>query len=156
MSGQSGSNTPSRDDQLLAIGQQCSHPSCLLIDFLPLKCQHCAQPYCAEHFMPLAHSCEKFDETKYNRVAPTCPVCNVPVAIPPGEDPNIRMERHLAEDCSVTTGKPSKGKSAPTCDHAKCNKVLFAPIKCDKCAKRYCPAHRFPNTHACPSLAAPA
>ena len=26
---------------LLAVGEQCSHSTCLLVDFLPLKCTHC-------------------------------------------------------------------------------------------------------------------
>ena len=57
------------------------------------------------------------------------PLCNEPVPIPPGEDPNIRMERHLNHDCSVMTGK-SKSKAA-RCARGKCGKVLVTPIKCD-------------------------
>ena len=58
------------------------------------------------------------------------PLCNTPVAIPPGQDPNVRMERHINTDCSVTTGKTAKS-SAPHCAKAKCGKVLFSPIRCD-------------------------
>jgi hypothetical protein len=39
------------------------------------------------------------------------------------------MERHFAQECSVMTGK-AKSK-APRCATGKCNKVLYAPIKCD-------------------------
>jgi hypothetical protein len=63
---------PERDQQMLAVGRQCSHPSCLLVDFLPFKCQHCADSFCADHFKPASHSCTKYDESKYNRVAPDC------------------------------------------------------------------------------------
>lgn len=75
----SGTSTPTpaqeRDQELLSIGHQCSSKTCGLVDFLPFKCQHCSLPFCAEHYLPNAHSCEKYDETKYNRIAPSC-ACN--------------------------------------------------------------------------------
>ncbi|EIM81591.1 uncharacterized protein STEHIDRAFT_161767 [Stereum hirsutum FP-91666 SS1] len=143
-----------RDEQLLSIGHQCSSKTCGLVDFLPFKCQHCSLPFCAEHYLPNAHSCEKYDETKFNRVAPSCPLCNDVISIPPGEDPNIRMERHFTTDCTIMTGKP-KAKSKPTCANTKCRKVLISPISCDKCKHQFCPQHRFPNTHNCAALSNP-
>jgi AN1-like Zinc finger len=153
MSSSTPTPTPDRDQQLLAVGRQCSHPSCLLVDFLPFKCQHCADSFCADHFKPASHTCSKYDESKYNRVAPDCerfplyplsqpslcpgPLCNEPVPIPPGEDPNIRMERHLSIDCSVMTGRSRKA-SSPKCSRPKCGKVLFAQIQCDVS----CPLHK--------------
>ncbi|KAK0243973.1 hypothetical protein EDD85DRAFT_897652 [Armillaria nabsnona] len=134
--------------QLLAIGKQCSHSSCLLVDFLPFKCQHCELPYCQEHFLAKDHHCLKYDETKHNRVAPNCPLCNEPVAIPPGQDPNVKMESHFATECSATTGK-AKTKSLPVCQRVKCGKTLYSPIRCDKCRKQFCPSHRFPSDHSC-------
>jgi hypothetical protein len=150
MASSSATSNPARDEQLLNVGRQCSHPSCRLVDFLPFKCQHCANSFCAEHFKPTSHSCPKFDEAKYNRVAPDCecrprifssclvqrplcagPLCNEPVPIPPGEDPNIRMERHLAMDCSVMTGRSKKANATPRCARPKCGKLLFAQIQCD-------------------------
>ncbi|KAH7922932.1 hypothetical protein BV22DRAFT_1016291 [Leucogyrophana mollusca] len=149
-------SAPERDAQLLAIGHQCSEQSCLLVDFLPFKCQHCSQRFCGEHFTVAAHKCPSYDESKHNRVAPSCPLCNSPVAIPPGQDPNIRMERHISTECSVMTGKSGKTRSAPVCARGKCGKVLFAPIGCDKCKQQFCPQHRFPKDHSCPSLSTPA
>lgn len=156
----SGTSTPSnqeRDAQLLSIGQQCSEDHCHLVDFLPFKCEHCKQAFCGEHFHPQAHKCDKYDESQHNRIAPPCeypvflfndcfpgsntlnnvgPFCSTPIAVPPGEDPNIRMERHFNNDCSVLSemsGQSGSGKksSAPHCARAKCNKVLWAPIRCD-------------------------
>ncbi|OJT14671.1 AN1-type zinc finger protein 2B [Trametes pubescens] len=148
----SGSATPERDHQLLDIGQQCSEASCLVVDFLPFKCQHCSHAYCGDHFLPTAHHCEKYDAAKLDRIAPSCPLCNTPVAIPPGQDPNIRMEQHINTQCSVMTGKSAKAKSTPTCARPKCGKVLFAPIRCDSCKHQYCPQHRFPADHSCADL----
>ncbi|KAI9458820.1 hypothetical protein F5148DRAFT_1219879 [Russula earlei] len=144
--------TSKRDQQILAVGRQCSHPSCHLVDFLPFKCQHCANSFCADHFKPASHSCAKYDEAKFNRVAPDCPLCNDPVPIPPGEDPNIRMERHLTMDCSVMTGRSQKANTTPKCARPKCGKLLFAQIQCDKCHQKFCPEHRFPSSHNCASI----
>jgi hypothetical protein len=189
----SSAPTPNRDrdQQLLAVGRQCSHPSCRLVDFLPFKCQHCANSFCADHFKPASHSCPKYDEAKYNRVVPDCehrsytfsyrlvqlmswllgPLCNQPVPIPPGEDPNIGMERHLSRDCSVMTGRSQKASSTPRCARPKCGKLVFAQIQCDvsslfatdyqsfdplsrlqKCYRKFCPEHRFPSSHNCSSI----
>ncbi|KAK7677764.1 hypothetical protein QCA50_019316 [Cerrena zonata] len=149
----SGTHTPAQgpDAELLAVGQQCSEEHCHLIDFLPFKCEHCAQAFCGEHFRPQAHKCHKYDEHQHNRVAPPCPFCSTPIAIPPGEDPNIRMERHFNDDCPVTSGQSGKKSTTPHCARAKCNKVLWSPIRCDKCSQQFCPAHRFPNDHSCVS-----
>ena len=127
-----------------------------LVDFLPFKCQHCGQSYCGEHYLPDKHACESYDATKFDRVAPQCkprlatldfrfsfankkdgnfqgPLCNTTIAIPPDENPNIRMERHISLECSVTNGDRAVQKKAgvPTCARHKCNKKLYAPISCD-------------------------
>lgn len=120
----------------------------MTVDFLPFRCQHCNLSFCGEHYVPELHNCSKYDASKYNRIAPSCPLCNTPVAVPPGQDPNIRMEAHISSECSVMTGKSQK-KSTPVCARAKCGKVLFAPIRCDKCNQQFCPQHRFSATHAC-------
>jgi hypothetical protein len=78
------------------------------------------------------------------------------------------MERHLSVDCSVMTGRSRKASSAPKCARPKCRKVLFVQIQCDvslhdlrlalissllqKCRQKFCPEHRFPDSHNCSSL----
>jgi hypothetical protein len=66
-------------------------------------------------------------------IVPPGPLCNEIVAIPPGQDPNIRMEQHISTQCSVMTGKSGRSKSTPVCAKGKCGKVLFVPIRCDVC-----------------------
>ncbi|KAJ7761515.1 hypothetical protein DFH07DRAFT_740035 [Mycena maculata] len=144
---------PNREEQLLSVGKQCSHQSCMLVDFLPFKCQHCESSFCQEHFMVSAHECPKYDETKYNRVAPNCPLCNAVVSVKPGQDANVAMESHFMKACSAMTGK-AKAKSSPVCAKVRCGKTLFAPIRCTKCNEQFCPAHRFPADHACSPAAA--
>ncbi|KAJ7250829.1 hypothetical protein B0H12DRAFT_1120012 [Mycena haematopus] len=143
------------EQQMLSVGRQCSHHTCLLVDFLPFKCQHCESSFCQEHFMVSAHKCPKYDETKYNRVSPNCPLCNVVVAVKPGQDANEAVEIHFVRDCSVMTGK-TKVKSTPICARARCGKALFAPIQCTKCSQQFCAAHRFPADHNCTPASATA
>ncbi|KAF7365175.1 Chorismate mutase [Mycena venus] len=71
----------------------------------------------------------KYDETKYNRVSPNCPLCNVVVSVRPGQDANEAVETHFVRDCAVMTGK-AKAKTTPICARARCGKALFAPIRC--------------------------
>ncbi|KAG8214664.1 hypothetical protein J3R82DRAFT_9742 [Butyriboletus roseoflavus] len=140
------SNTNAEQDtQLLSVGQQCSESSCLLVDFLPFKCQHCSKNFCGEHFLVAAHHCPQYDESKHNRVAPSCPLCNTPVAIPLGEDPNIRMERHINTECSVITGKSGRTRSQPVCARGKCGKVLYAPIACNEAVLSPAPLPKGPQ-----------
>jgi len=103
--------------------------------------------------MVSAHKCPKYDETKFNRVSPNCPLCNVVVSVLPGQDANVAVEAHFAKDCSAMTGK-AKAKSTPVCAKARCGKSLFAPIRCTKCNQEFCPAHRFPADHSCSSAGA--
>ncbi|KAJ7505285.1 hypothetical protein B0H11DRAFT_1977905 [Mycena galericulata] len=133
-----------REQQLLSVGAQCNHETCML---------HCQSSFCQEHFMVSAHKCPKYDETKYNRIAPNCPLCNVPVSVRPGQDANVAMEAHFTKDCSALTGK-ARTKSSPVCAKVRCGKTLFAPIRCTKCSQQFCPAHRFPADHDCASPAA--
>ena len=77
----SATPTPDRDAQLLDIGHQCSLETCLLHDFLPFKCQHCNEPFCSDHYLPDAHKCPKYDETKHNRIAPNCK-CTCATVVP--------------------------------------------------------------------------
>ncbi|KAJ7175898.1 hypothetical protein C8R46DRAFT_990091 [Mycena filopes] len=145
-----------REEHLLSVGAQCSHQSCMLVDFLPFKCQHCDGSFCQEHFMVSAHKCPKYDETKYNRVSPNCPLCNVVVSVQPGQDANDAVESHFVRDCSVMTGKKRTKSNTPLCAHTRCRKALFAPIRCTKCNEQFCATHRFPADHSCASAGAPA
>ncbi|KAF8517417.1 hypothetical protein BU17DRAFT_49861 [Hysterangium stoloniferum] len=134
--------------QLLFIGQQCHSETCYMVDFLPFKCDHCKESFCADHYKPGQHPCDKFDASKHDRVAPPCPLCGTPIAIPLEQDPNLRMEQHIENDCKVTTGRSAR-PGMPLCARGNCGKRLFAPIKCNDCGKQFCAAHRFPSSHTC-------
>ena len=62
----------SEEQELLHVGRQCSHQSCMLVDFLPIKCLHCSAPFCQDHFLPESHSCEKWDKREADRRVLEC------------------------------------------------------------------------------------
>ncbi|QRV92547.1 AN1-type zinc finger protein 1 [Ceratobasidium sp. AG-Ba] len=141
----------STDAQMLFVGSSCSHPSCNLVDFLPIRCDLCATTFCSDHFRPLDHQCPKYDHSKVDRVAPSCPLCSVPISIPVGQDPNLKMDAHIMNECPVMGNKRPAKSQAPRCASSKCSKVLIAPIRCNTCRKDFCPEHRFPQQHSCAS-----
>ena len=76
------------------------------------------------------------------------PLCHVPIAVKPGQDPNIRMDQHLDAECSIVTGRV-QAKKTPICGRNNCKKILFSPIRCDQCKGQFCPSHHFPSDHTC-------
>ncbi|KAH8114736.1 hypothetical protein DFH11DRAFT_1688819 [Phellopilus nigrolimitatus] len=140
---------------ILDIGEQCSARTCGLVDFLPFKCDHCKERFCQEHYRPEYHECAKWDKNAEDRRAIECPFCSTLIAIPPGEDPNIRVGRHIDEECVVMTGKAVKKSSTPVCSRIRCEKRLWQPIECEKCHQQFCATHRHPTSHSCSSASAP-
>lgn len=132
---------------MLFVGTACALSGCNHHDFLPIRCDLCSETFCFDHFRPVEHKCAKFDPTKADRVAPSCPLCSTPITIPIGQDPNAKMDAHIRNECPSTGNKAPTGK--PRCPAPRCNKVLIAPIGCDSCGKSFCPSHRFPKQHSC-------
>ena len=44
--------------ELLNVGKHCGFLGCNQLDFLPVKCNHCKNTFCKEHFSYLNHNCE--------------------------------------------------------------------------------------------------
>ncbi|PAV17107.1 sec14 cytosolic factor [Pyrrhoderma noxium] len=145
------SERSSEQEELLSVGTRCTAKGCSQFDFLPFKCSHCNEQYCQGHFLPEVHSCSKWDKNAADRRALECPFCQALIAIPPGEDPNIRIGRHIDDDCLVLgQNKSSNGKKkTPICRRPKCGKRLWQPIECDKCHQQFCATHRYPTEHNC-------
>ncbi|KLO16000.1 hypothetical protein SCHPADRAFT_901958 [Schizopora paradoxa] len=135
----------------MSVGKQCSASTCQLVDFLPIKCDHCKEPFCSDHFKPESHKCSKWDSSQADRRALECFVCTKLIAIPPGADPNIRMDEHLSRECP---GKPGvvKASTTPICGAPRCQKKLVAQaIECKDCKKKFCASHYHPASHKCTS-----
>ncbi len=135
------------DAPLLSVGKECAYHQCFVVDFLPLKCEHCDELFCQNHFRVAGHHCAKYDARKHNRVAPSCtlsspwtqhishvilspgPLCSLPVSVRTGEDTDVCMDRHIEKECSYITGEV-KARTSPICSRLPCKKVLFVPITC--------------------------
>ncbi|CEL62445.1 AN1-type zinc finger protein 2A OS=Mus musculus GN=Zfand2a PE=2 SV=1 [Rhizoctonia solani AG-1 IB] len=143
----------STDAQMLFVGSACSLANCNQHDFLPIKCNLCSATFCSDHFRPDGHNCSKFDPAKADRVAPSCPLCSTPVSIPLGQDPNLKMDTHIMNECTAM-GNRANTRQAKRCAGPRCTKVLIAPIRCDNCRKEFCPEHRFPQQHTCAAASA--
>ncbi|CAE6485296.1 unnamed protein product [Rhizoctonia solani] len=144
----------STDAQMLFVGSACGLANCNQHDFLPIKCNLCSETFCSDHFRPDGHQCSKFDPAKADRVAPSCPLCSTPVSIPIGQDPNLKMDAHIMNECTAMGNRGNK-RQANRCAGPRCTKVLIAPIRCDNCRKQFCPEHRFPQQHSCAASAKP-
>ncbi|PWA00071.1 hypothetical protein BB558_003883 [Smittium angustum] len=93
--------------ELPHVGEHCSNKDCNRLDFLPYKCEYCNKKFCENHWKANDHSCENQHKILDFRI-PTCPICNLPVPINRGEDPNYKVENHIRMGCSKIPGKSGK------------------------------------------------
>ncbi|KAF9349505.1 hypothetical protein BGX26_012201 [Mortierella sp. AD094] len=133
-----------------SIGKHCSDSTCSQLDFLPFNCQYCKQTFCQDHWRLENHNCPNKDAvTQQDQRVPICPLCDRPVPIKKGEDPNVRMEQHIAAGCpepATTTSKPIYTNS---CNAKACKNRSAIPIVCQRCRLNYCLKHRLESDHAC-------
>jgi hypothetical protein len=73
-----------------------------------------------------------------NRIAPICPICNIPQSTNPGEDPNIVMNRHIQHECQGAKTRRDeirelkvRKERGEVCWKKNCPKVLVVKIKCE-------------------------
>ena len=52
--------------ELLNVGKHCGFLGCNQLDFLPVKCNHCKNTFCKEHFSYLNHDCESWKSISDN------------------------------------------------------------------------------------------
>ncbi|KAK3829762.1 MAG: hypothetical protein JOS17DRAFT_203401 [Linnemannia elongata] len=136
--------------ELPSIGKHCSDTTCSQLDFLPFTCQYCKQIYCQDHWRLEGHKCpNKEAAIQQDQRVPICPLCDKPVPVKRGEDPNLRMEQHIAAGCpepATTTSKPIYTNS---CNAKGCKNRSAIPIVCQSCRLNYCLKHRLEADHAC-------
>ncbi|KAI8976078.1 hypothetical protein BDB01DRAFT_844564 [Pilobolus umbonatus] len=78
-----------------------------------------------------------------NRV-PTCPICDKPVPVKRGHDPNIRMNDHIQSGCADLEVKKDN-----ICCKKGCVTKLLVPMKCSDCGLNFCVKHRLEIDHEC-------
>ncbi|KAF9081426.1 zinc finger, AN1-type domain [Mortierella sp. GBA35] len=133
-----------------SIGKHCSDKTCSQLDFLPFTCQYCKQIYCQDHWRLEGHTCSNKEAASLqDQRVPICPLCDKPVPVKRGEDPNLRMEQHIAAGCpepATTTSKPIYTNS---CNAKGCKNRSMVPVVCQSCRLNYCLKHRLEGDHAC-------
>jgi predicted nucleic acid binding AN1-type Zn finger protein len=136
--------------ELPELGKHCSYISlassqpCNLLDFLPFKCDNCKKIYCEEHRLPQDHNCD----TVYDKVIPTCPVCNQIIYIKPGQDVNVEVNKHINAGCPKVN-QPEMRKFS--CTVSGCKSKELQRIVCPQCKKDFCSTHKYITAHACVS-----
>ncbi|KAI7905755.1 uncharacterized protein BX663DRAFT_529834 [Cokeromyces recurvatus] len=75
---------------------------------------------------------------------PVCPICQKPVPANRGEDPNIRMNEHIQNNCSDL-----RSKNDNTCRKKGCTTKMLVPMQCPECGLSFCVKHRLAIDHQC-------
>ncbi|XP_065885452.1 AN1-type zinc finger protein 2A-like [Dysidea avara] len=126
------------------LGEHCAVASCSRLDFLPFTCDACQKVFCKDHHQYEKHDCQEA-YTK-NVTVPVCPLCNQPVPIKRGTDPNVSVDEHIANDCQSDKAKKAYSNK---CRYPGCKKKELVPVVCEHCGKNYCLRHRFQDDHNC-------
>ncbi|RCH92746.1 zinc finger, AN1-type domain, partial [Rhizopus azygosporus] len=126
------------------LGKRCTAPACNLYDFLPYTCIYCKHIFCQEHFKLQDHHCPSLNDPNMDIRVPTCPICEKPVSVPRGQDPNIRMNEHIQNNCADL-----KPKNDNTCRKKGCTTKMLVPMQCPDCKRSFCVKHRLPVDHLC-------
>ncbi|KAF9193330.1 zinc finger, AN1-type domain [Haplosporangium sp. Z 767] len=136
--------------ELPSIGKHCSDATCSQLDFLPFTCQYCKKIYCQDHWRLEGHNCPNKDKaTQQDQRVPICPLCDKPVPVKKGEDPNLRMEQHISAGCPEPATTISKPIYTNSCNVKGCKNRSAIPIVCQNCKLNYCLKHRLESDHAC-------
>lgn len=152
--------------EMMFIGERCHLSACHREDFLPFRCPDCHHQFCSNHYKTADHKCASASATF---LVPLCPLCHEPPKNwKRDEDPNIAMNLHLSPnpmtgkiECQAVDvqgivredakGRRPRQKKDNECRERKCRKLMIVPITCPSCRLQFCPSHRAPIQHACPS-----
>lgn len=136
--------------ELPHLGESCSNNECNRLDFLPYKCDLCSKIFCQDHREYKDHSCP--EQYRVDRIVPVCPKCGEIIPVKPGDDPNIKVNSHIENNCS----KVPKVKTYPNrCNKQGCKKKEAIPVHCKNCKLNFCLAHRFEQDHSCKGFVHP-
>jgi predicted nucleic acid binding AN1-type Zn finger protein len=137
--------------ELPGLGKHCSFTplgsssGCGYLDFLPFKCENCQKIFCEEHRFPHTHNCT----VQYDKVIPTCPMCNQIIYVKQGADVNVEVNKHINAGCP-TVQKPEIRSFG--CTVKNCKVKELQRISCTQCKKDFCSSHKYPTSHDCPKV----
>lgn len=126
------------------LGKRCTADACNMFDFLPYTCVNCKKIFCQDHFKLQAHHCPSLQDPSMDVRVPICPICDKPVPVKRGNDPNIRMNQHIQSNCSDL-----EPKNDNTCRKKGCSTKMLVPMHCPECGLSFCVKHRLEVDHQC-------
>ena len=134
----------------MEIGTHCYRKDCNALDFLPIKCDGCEKVFCENHMRYDQHSCPNSHQK--NVQVPVCPLCNSPVPVSFGESPDVKVSRHIDNDCRSDPALARRSQ-LNRCVAKGCKKRDLTSIKCPECKMTVCIKHRLSEDHDCKNLA---
>lgn len=132
------------------LGTNCALTTCKHLDFLPLKCDACSKLFCKEHIKYTEHSCE--NSYKKDHQVPVCPLCNKPVPVPRGQQPDIKVGEHIDRDCQSDPAVAKRKAYLNRCSLKGCKQKELIPVRCDSCRQNFCLKHRHEQDHNCSAV----
>ena len=132
------------------LGQQCTLKTCKQLDFLPMQCDACSNIFCKDHIKYEDHSCEQ--AYKKDNQVPICPLCQTPVPVPRGEQPDIKVGEHIDRDCQSDPAVKKRNAYVNKCKVKGCKQKELIKVQCESCRKNFCLKHRHEQDHNCMSL----
>ncbi|XP_069679395.1 AN1-type zinc finger protein 2A-like isoform X2 [Periplaneta americana] len=129
------------------LGKNCSDPTCKQLDYLPLKCDACESIFCQEHISYTSHNCPS--AYKKDVQVPVCPLCNTPIPVKRGEQPDIAVGAHIDSDCMSDPAKNRRKVFTNKCSAKNCRVKEVVPVVCGECKLNFCLKHRHPTDHQC-------
>lgn len=136
--------------ELPHLGKHCSQSTCKQLDFLPVKCDACEKVFCKEHVLYHNHNCDA--SYKKDVQVPVCPLCNQPIPVNRGEQPDIKVGEHIDRDCQSDPAKEKRKIFTNKCSLKGCKQKEMIKVLCSTCQKNYCLKHRHPQDHDCNGL----
>lgn len=105
--------------------------------------------FCSDqHYTYTTHNCPNA-YLKNNQV-PECPLCNAPVPIGRGQQPDAAVSAHIDNDCQSDPAKSRRKVFTNKCSKKGCKVKEVIPVICNDCRANYCLKHRHPSDHNCP------
>jgi hypothetical protein len=100
-----------------------------------------------EHYSYTKHNCAKAYQ-KDNQV-PVCPLCNKPIPVGLGQEPDYVVGAHIDNDCQSDPAKTKRKVFTNKCSVKGCKVKEVVPVVCDKCHLNFCLRHRHTLDHQC-------
>ncbi|XP_041085593.1 AN1-type zinc finger protein 2A-like isoform X3 [Polyodon spathula] len=129
------------------LGEHCTEKTCKRLDFLPMKCDACADIFCKDHITYANHKCTS--AYKKDVQVPVCPLCNTPIPVSRGEMPDIKVGEHIDGDCKSDPARRKRKIFTNKCSKGGCKQKEMIKVTCDQCHLNFCLKHRHPLDHEC-------